>query len=45
METATLSQLYQIIRFESCESKVKAEAIRELQRRECNARCNRMGDY
>lgn len=42
MEKATLRQLYQIIRFESCEPKVKADAIREIERRERHVRCNSM---
>ncbi|HHT7202602.1 MULTISPECIES: hypothetical protein [Bacillus] len=45
MEKATLMQLYQIIRFEQCKSSFKRNAIKELERREHNARCDRMGSY
>ncbi|HDX9607368.1 TPA: hypothetical protein ROY11_004506 [Bacillus cereus] len=43
MEKATLMQLYQIIRFESCGSNTKVAAIKELERRLWHARCGSMG--
>lgn len=45
MKKATLMQLYQIIRFEQCKSSLKRNAIKELERRERNARCDRVGGY
>jgi len=40
LRKATLNQLYQIIRFESCGIRLKRAAIKELERREQNVRCD-----
>lgn len=45
LRKATLNQLYQIIRFESCGIRLKRAAIKELERREQHVRCDRMGSY